>query len=165
MVLDVSAETTQACVFSPRFTSGCFYIIDQSFVSSCRQVGSRLRRRRLVSGLQDMKTLLKQSLGFYFCRSRVVVDHQQHPIKIQKFHQTRSSASVSTVTSQQPYYWSDDVIPKAPTVQTRSGQVMLQPPVSPSAGWLNVQMRYNCTGVRTEDWLKLQGFFSTLGSV
>lgn len=40
---------------------------------------------------------------------------------------------------------------------------MLQPPVSPSAGWLNVQMRYNCTGVRTEDWLKLQGFFLRLG--
>lgn len=27
---------------------------------------------------------------------------------------------VTTVTSQQPYHWSDDVIKKAPTVQTGS---------------------------------------------
>lgn len=28
--------------------------------------------------------------------------------------------AVSTVTSQQPHYWSHDVIKKAPTAQTRS---------------------------------------------
>lgn len=47
----------------------------------------------------------------------LLISAESHPNKVLDFH---SDFMVTTVTSQKPYNWSDDVIKKAPTVQTRS---------------------------------------------